>query len=257
MEAFFLPGGDGYRATEATRGPWSPELMHGGPPAALLARAIEAALSPAGMQVVRLTVEFLRPLAIDRFSVAAAPIKPGRTSRLHGASLFRGEDEIVRATGLGIRQTELDLPGSPTPPPALPPPESCAPFRFPFFTAPAGYHTAMEARLARGTFGQGAMALWMRMRVPLLPGEVPSPLVRVVTAADSGNGVSVALDVRRFTFVNPDLTVYLHRPLEGEWVGLDARTTPDPAGAGLADTLLHDAEGPIGRALQSLVVAPR
>jgi len=44
------------------------------------------------------------------------------------------------------------------------------------------------------------------MRHPLLPGEAPSPLVRVLAAADSGNGVSAALDYRRWLFVNADLT---------------------------------------------------
>jgi Thioesterase-like superfamily len=96
----------------------------------------------------------------------------------------------------------------------------------------------------------------MRMRHPLVPDEPPSPLCRVLAAADSGNGVSAALDYHRWRFINPDLTVYLMRPPTGEWVALEAATTV-AAGVGLADTTLHDERGPIGRAAQALFVDRR
>jgi len=51
--------------------------------------------------------------------------------------------------------------------------------------------------------------------------------------------------------------VSVHRPLEGEWVGLDCLSIYEPHGVGLADTRLHDMHGPIGRALQSLLVEAR
>ena len=68
-----------------------------------------------------------------------------------------------------------------------------------------------------------------------------------MVAADSGNGVSATLDLERYIFINVDLTVHLHRLPQGEWVGLDAVTLPEPEGVGLADSVLHDERGPIGR----------
>ena len=82
------------------------------------------------------------------------------------------------------------------------------------------------------------------MRQPLVAGEEPSPLQRVLVAADSGNGVSATLDWGRYLFINVDLTVHLHRLLAGEWVCLDAITIPEPDGIGLADTALYDERGP-------------
>jgi hypothetical protein len=96
----------------------------------------------------------------------------------------------------------------------------------------------------------------MRMRHPLVPDEPPSPLCRVLVAADSGNGVSAALDYQHWRFINPDLTVYLMRPPTGAWVALEASTTAT-AGIGLADTTLHDEHGPIGRSAQALFVDRR
>ena len=103
----------------------------------------------------------------------------------------------------------------------------------------------------------GPATVWMRMRVPLVAGEEPSPLVRVMVAADSGNGVSAALDWREYVFINVDLTVHLHRHPAGEWVCLDALTLPEETGLGLADTLLSDGRGRIGRAAQTLLVDKR
>jgi hypothetical protein len=78
----------------------------------------------------------------------------------------------------------------------------------------------------------------------------------VLAAADSGNGISASLDYRRWRFINPDLTVYLMRPPVGEWVALEASTAA-AAGVGLADTTLHDEQGPIGRSVQALFVDRR
>jgi len=140
---------------------------------------------------------------------------------------------------------------------ALPRPEASRPFQFPFFREADGYHTAMETRLARGEFGSGRAAAWMRQRVPLVPGAAPSPLERVLIAADSGSGVSAAIEHKRFTAINADLSVSVHRPLEGEWVGMDGVSIYEASGVGLADTRLHDRRGPMGRAMQSLIVEAR
>ena len=118
-----------------------------------------------------------------------------------------------------------------------------------------GYHTAMELSFVRGAFLEpGPAMVWMRPRVPLVAGEETSPLERLLIAADAGNGVSAALDWRRYLFINTDLSVHLKRLPEGDWVGLDAVTYPEPHGIGLADTVLWDERGRLGRGAQTLVV---
>jgi hypothetical protein len=97
----------------------------------------------------------------------------------------------------------------------------------------------------------------MRMRQPLVDGEEPTPLQRVAVAADTGNGISATLDYGRFIFINVDLTLHLVRPPRGEWVCLESVTIPERTGVGLTDTALHDEQGPIGRAAQTLLVAER
>jgi hypothetical protein len=258
-DAFFSPlAADRFQATELTQGPWGPGLQHAGPPAALIGRAIEGHGDRTGLRVARMTFEIVRPVPIAELTVATRSLRGGRSVELVEATLAAGETEVMRATALRIRTApDLDLPALLIPGPRLPGPPAGR--VEPFFPTgqEVGYHTAMEFRFVAGSFLEpGPATVWMRMRHPLVPDEPPSPLSRVLIAADSGNGVSAALDFRTWRFINPDLTVYLLRYPAGEWVALEASTTAAD-GIGLADTTLHDEQGPIGRSAQALFVDRR
>lgn len=272
--AFYEPDSGGFAATELTRGPWDPGSQHAGPPAALIAREIERVPSEAPMQVGRITFEILRPVRIAKLHVTAEVVRPGRRVEMIAATLSDGEEPLVRATAWRLRLGEVDLPGGlssadgdgladglgSTLRPGLAPPGPDQGAEREFFDTghDVGYHTAMEYRFLDGGFTEpGPATVWMRMRQPLVAGEEPSPLQRVLAAADSGNGVSATLDWARFVFINVDLSVHLHRLPEGEWVCLDAITIPERNSVGLADTALYDARGPIGRAAQTLLVGER
>jgi len=253
-DAFYIPDGDAFVATVHTRGPWSATHQHGGPPAALLARALAAAAP--GFVLARITVDFLLPVPIDRLAVRVETIRAGgKVQRLLGR-LLHGDRVVAQALAVLARTASVAI-TSPINDPALPPPESGAPFAFPFFNEPVSYHDAMEVRIVRGDWGSGRVAAWMRQRMPLVAGTPTSPLERVLVAADSGSGVSAAIEHKRVTAINADLSVSIHRPLEGEWVGMDSLSTYEGSGVGLADTRLSDRRGPIGRALQSLIVEAR
>jgi hypothetical protein len=274
MDSFYVAEGDRFVSTELTRGPWDPEAQHAGPPAALLGRAVERCPSPVDeggepqpRQVGRMTFEILRSVPIAPLRVSAQVLRPGRSVELLSASLADERGEVIRALAWRLATREVELPaGLASEDPASPArrpepldgPDAGEPGGF-FDTGQAvGYHTAMDYRFLRGGFVEpGPATVWMRMRHPLVAGETPSPLARVLIAADSGNGVSATLDWSRYLFINVDLSVHLHRLPAGEWVCLDAITIPEPTGVGLADVALHDERGPIGRSLQTLLVRER
>ena len=246
--AFFVPDGSAFVATEHTRGPWSEHHQHAGPGSALLAAAFERAAAP--LAVVRMTIEILRPIPIGRVEVEVGETKPGARTRLFAGTLRVDGQEVCRASCLAIRTKDLPIPRAAAP--AIAGPEHAAPYEFPFFNQPIGYHTAMEVRMVEGGAGHGHAKAWLRMRLPLVLGQPTSPISRVAIAADSGNGVSARIDWKQWMFINPDLTIYLHRPPAGEWVGLEAITETEPHGIGLAATVLHDEAGAMGRGMQSL-----
>ena len=256
--AFFEARREAYVPSELTRGPWDPDAQHAGPPAALVARAIEGAGEPEGKQVGRVTYEILRPVPLRELTVAARVVRPGRRVELIEASLADAEGEVMRAAAWRLRTADAALDPAPEPDPPGHGPGVGEPRDFFPTGADVGYHTAMEYRFVSGSFlERGPAVVWMRMRHPLVAGEETSPLQRVAIAADSGNGVSAALDYRRFVFINTDLTIHLHRLPRGDWVCLDAVTRPEAHGIGMADTLLWDEAGRIGRAAQTLLVRGR
>jgi hypothetical protein len=265
-DSFYEPDGEDYVATEATRGPWDPGAQHAGPPAALIGREMErlgggriADGEGAPAQVGRITYEIVRSVPIGRLRVHAEVVRPGRRVEMVQATLTDGDGEaLVRAQGWRLRTEEVSF-ERPSGFPEVPPgPDRAEPGKFPDIGYDVGYHTAMDYRFVTGGFTEpGPATVWMRMGVPLLPDEEPTPLQRVLVAADSGNGVSVALDWTRYLFINVDLSVHLHRLPEGEWVCLDAVTLPEPNGIGMADTHLFDERGAIGRGAQTLLIAER
>jgi len=260
--SFYEQLGEGrFRATELTASPWGTGSQHGGPPAALLARALESDTDAEGSLFARLSFEFLGPIPVGELSVEVKTVRPGRRISLCEATLSEGTGRpVMLCRAWRISASPASLPADVGPErQTLPGPEEGE--EKPFFEmAPeVGYHQGIEARFVEGSWLElGHAAAWLRMLVPLLPGEEPSPLVRVLVAADSGNGVGAALDTSAWTFVNLETTIHVHAYPGGEWVGLESSAAVRPSGVGVSRTTIHDPMlGPIGAAAQSLLVAER
>ncbi|HET7481936.1 MAG TPA: thioesterase family protein [Actinomycetota bacterium] len=247
---------DRFESTLHTIGPWSNEAQHAGPPSALIGRAVEAVDPSFEGQVARITFDILGPVPVAPVTVSATVIRPGRSVQLVEATLRTDEQEVMHARAWRIRTADLDLetPVVEEAPPAGPDDGD----RVPLDQSFPGYGSAMEWVYVAGSFFElGPATCWFRMRYPLIDGEEPSPLTRVLIAADSGNGISTSLDFTKWVFINPDLSVYLHRMPVGEWVCLAARTDPKNTGVGVAASTIYDRTGAIGRGLQSLFIGPR
>jgi len=260
-DAFYVKTDDGFAATEATRGPWSPAHQHAGPPAALLGRAIERCPGLDNPFVGRITFEILGPVPIAPVTVTAEVVRGGRSVEMLEAALADGDGRtVMRARSWRLRRAAISLPsdvlGMDDPPP--PPPVDGSPIGGPPGAQDVGWHTALEFSAVAGSFTEpGPATVWMRPRIPLVAGEDWTPLTRVLVAADAGNGISAALSWDDYSFINTDLSVHLHREAAGDWIALESVTRVSDLGVGMADTKLHDERGSIGRAAQTLLIAAR
>ena len=255
-DAVFHRDGDRYVPTELARGPWDPNAQHGGPSAALLADLVERHDPGPPARVVRMTIELLRPVPMQPIELRARTLRPGKKVQLVEASVVANETEVVRVTALRIREADISFADAPddrlTPGPSDQLREH--------FENMGGlnFGFAMDMSVARGEVGvPGPAAVWFRLAVPIVAGEETTPLMRAAAAADFGNGISGAVTWDEHIFINPDLTIYLHRLPVGDWIGLDARTWPTHEGVGVADTALYDERGRIGRSVQALLLDRR
>ena len=258
MTSFYLPDGPGrYLSQPSTAGPWGPDSQHGGPPAALLTRAVEELDREHDRVVGRLTMELLGPVPVGPLAVEAAVVRPGRTVELCTATLHDLEAGRPCATATAWLfpagdqgPAQEDRPVSHTPADGVhkaPPPSWSG-----------GYLDAVDWRWVSGAVTEpGPGVVWMRPLVDLVDGEELTPVQRLMTCVDSSSGVSAALDPAAWGFLNTELTVHVLRPPVGEWVCLDAETTLSSGNVGVATSSVYDERGLVARSAQALLVAKR
>jgi hypothetical protein len=265
-QSIFLEDRGRFMPTELARGPWDPQALHGGAPAALIADAFEGHEPSGETEIARLGYEFLRPIPFAPLTLSLTTLRAGRRVQELAAELQAdtGEGEalpICRATALRIARLPARLPELPAGSTASQTmaAEDGEPFNFSLSGSEqtSFASSAMEMRWLTDASALGRGQVWMRMRHPLLPDRPASPLACLAATADFGNGIGAALPFADYLFINADLTIHLHRPPEGEWIGIDARTLLHEGAIGLAESVLHDHDGPVGRGFQAVVVAAR
>ncbi len=248
--------GDWFVGNDGARGPWSADACHAGPVTGLLARALEQAVPE--KQLVRITADYVRPIPMSGFRIEADVSRDGRAVAAARATLTDRDGRIcAAATSLHIVRS--DFGGLPTTTIATPNLAGALPGEFvvehthhdrPFFG------DSIEVRYPPGESNDpGPTTIWMRTP-PLLADEAPSPFQRICPLADCGNGTSRNANLHEATFVNPDLTMILHRLPETEWLALSAVSFWEPSGIGLSQGTLFDENGPVGVASQTLLIQP-
>jgi hypothetical protein len=263
IDALFERRGDAFIPTDLTRGGWSDDSQHGGPPSGLMARMIEAIPTAGPMQVVRLTIDLFRPVPLTPLRVETAIRRNGRRLQVVDAMLMADGVMVGRASALKIRLGEIALPEQEE--------EGWQPPPGPGFAAPvdgrAGFGhpderrrfhcDAVEIRTFDGSFGAHRVGTsWFRLKTRVIRNEPTSPFVTLATLADMSNGNAQMLDPRDWLYVNPDITLYSHRHPHGEWIGMRSYSHQHNTGIGLADTRVFDEDGVLGRINQAQIVEP-
>ena len=256
--AIFRREGEELVPSLLAQGPWNPQHLHGGPICGALARAIEACESPVAMRVARMTVEMTRAVPIAPFSVSADVTRAGRRIQQIDARIAADGQTLVRATALRVRVAERDgeiaIPiDEPVPMRAPGPPRDPETIRL----FPPGFIRSLEFMRTRLATREQDGVIWARLLLPLVEGEPLTPFVRLATLCDFASGTGNALDFTSFTSINPDLSLHVLREPRGEWIGITARSGIEADGIGQSHATLFDAEGPVARALVSLLVERR
>lgn len=254
--AFFLPvDTDEFDSTAATASPWDETMQHGGPPAALLARAVERVRPDQDMAIARLTADMLGPIPQGRIRTEATIVRPGKRIEMVEAKLWANGTLAVTATAWRIRRSpgSTQEQASRIPVPALPGEQ---PQRyFPRASPDWGYGRAIEWRFVHGGYREpGPASVWTRLRIPLVLGEETAPVQHLAVVADSANGISGEMSPIEWAFIPPTVTLTLGREPAGEWINLSARSHIADSGTGFTQGELFDRAGLVGSVEQPLLV---
>jgi len=256
-KAFFsIDDREWFVGNDGARGPWSADACHAGPVTGLIARAFERAITD--KQLVRITADYLRPVPMTGFRIDVEISRSGRAAAAGRATLIDADGKTC-ATATSLHLVRSEFGNLPTATIARPSRRVATPGTFvvesthhdlPFF------RDCIEVAYPPGeTNAPGPTTLWMKAP-PLIDRETPSPFQSICPLADCGNGTSRNAELTDATFVNPDLTIVLHRLPESEWLASSAISFWEPTGIGLSHATLFDEIGTVGSALQTLLIQP-
>ncbi|MFC4335978.1 thioesterase family protein [Salininema proteolyticum] len=258
-EAYFVRlGENAYRPTELTSGAWNPAEQHISPMNGLITHAVEryiAERGPDGMEIGRISIDILGVLPLDPFEITVDVVRPGRTIELLEATVVCGGRPAVRARiwRSSVNDTEAVAGGAAE---ALPAPETVEPWTDLAEAWPGGYIQSLELRPTAKP-RPGRTTAWITSLADLVEGEKVSDLARLTGLVDTANGVAPRVSAKQWIYPNLDLTIHYFRRPSGQWLGLDTSVVFGPGGQGVTSTALHDADGHVGFAQQTLTIRPR
>lgn len=253
-------GGEVVESTRLAAAEWYSDGQHGGVVSALIARAVEQEPALTPMEVSRVTVELFRVVPVAELEVVTERVREGKRIQTSEVRVYGRDIELARGLVQRLRTTELALPaviseGIVKPPGPDGIPDTSFANTMPFHPDnPVSFgQRAVTMRQVHGAFSEpGPATVWLRFTAALVEGEAMTATQRAILASDFSNGLSRLAEPHEWLFMNSDLSVHLARPPVGEWVGLDGESVWSRRGRGVATSHLFDADGPIGRATQTL-----
>lgn len=241
---FFERIGDMLRATEAARGPWTANSLHGRVIIGLLGAEIERLHGGPEYHPARLTVDMYRAPQLVEFEVITRVVRDGHRIKVVDAELLADGQSAGRATCQLLRKTdepegEVWNGGGNW---EVPAPDDLEPVP----PSPLTMDGMWDMRFISGPFHQpGQRRVWMREIRPLVGGEPLTPFARVAVGCDYISPMS-NLGSAGLKYINSDVTLYLHRAPIGDWIGYETAAHDATHGVAIGHCHIYDEQGRIG-----------
>lgn len=253
--------GERFAATDLVRSTWSAQIQHAAPVSALLVRALEHCERRDDTRLSRVAIDLLGPVPVEGdLWVRAQLVRPGTQIELLTADMLAAGPDgaprpVARASGWRLQhQDTADVMHAGAAPLA---PVTEGRNRNLAKNWDRNYVHSLDWRWLTEPLNDGPGESWITATVDLVQGETMTAVQQLFAVADCANGVGAKLDIRRWTFLNTDLVVHLHRLPQGRWTGIRAETNYGPDGVGMTAGTLFDESGAIGAIQQSVLVRRR
>ncbi|WGU38317.1 thioesterase family protein [Phenylobacterium sp. NIBR 498073] len=241
-EPFFKRDGQYFVPTPAGRGPWNPNSLHGRVIIGLLGFVLEQKHGDAEFIPARLTVDMYKLPGFDPIEVTTKVVRESGRIRVIDAEFISGGVSMARATCQFLKRTENSegnvwKPGNWSVPSPLeiPEPENRGGMGGMWASRPisGGFATAEQRRT------------WMSEVRDIVEGEPLTPFQRVAVACDFVSPLTHVGD-QGLGYINSDVTLYLHKLPDTEWVGFESVYHGADDGVAVGDARVYDESGPIG-----------
>lgn len=256
--AYFGRDGGVLLPDPAVEGPWGHSIS-GHVIGGILARAVEESGAQDGLQPARLTVDLLRPTAVEPLEVRTTLQREGRRIRLVDAELVQDDVVTARASAVFLRRAEQptgDVWSAPVTMPPLPPDPGPLPPDLPMFVWGYGGDGMSSGAMGFAEWHAGGPKYaWVRQVRPLVAGETLSPFVEVAMAGDATSALT-HWGTGGLRFINADYTLTLTRLPRGAHIGLAALVHTSHHGIASGVAAVFDEHGPIGNAMAAALVNP-
>ncbi|SDW48286.1 Thioesterase-like superfamily protein [Arthrobacter sp. yr096] len=242
-----------YRSTIHAQGAWNPHEQHMAPASGIIADALVRHEPRDDVRLARISYEILGLIPGGEFQVSTSTLRPGRTIELIQAELSANGRVAIRAAAWRMITSDTSAVAA-IEDEAMPAPDECKPWDG-ASVWPGGYIRSLEMRLAEG-HRPGSGRVWIRTSHPLTDQADSTELARLMGLVDTANGIAARVPPgeNSYIFPNVDLQIHMYRAPAGEWLGLDNKVSFGADGIGLTSTVLHDINGPFGRAEQILTL---
>lgn len=244
-----------YRSTLHAQGAWNVGEQHMAPATGVLVHELQRFQPREGMRLVRISLDILGFIPGGEFTVTTQVTRPGRTIELLEARLEAGGRTSIVATAWRLLTSDTSEVATSEDGAPLPAPEELAAWDM-HSMWPGGYIESLTCRYDPESV-QGHGRVWFSNPYGMVLGEETTPLVKLLGMVDTANGIARRFDPREWLFPNVDLQIHLYRDPVGEVLGLDTVQNAGPDGVGLTSSVLHDRQGPFGRAEQILTLRRR
>ena len=240
------------------QGPWNPEHQNGGAVAGILARQVDIQESPSPMRIARLSIDLMRPVPMRPLQCRAKIVRGGRRIQVVDAWLEDDGVAVARTSALRIRsdpslQQDSGFADDSPPPPRPPFDPKVRASRRKISYLPGWLRAVSYQKQGLAQPGEEGRC-WVRLRRPLVSGEITKPVVGLAAISDFSSGVANALDLGRWVSPNADLSLHVLREPEGEWFCIEGRTDISNDGVGQSSARIYDDHGPCARGSASLLV---
>lgn len=241
-----------YQSTIHAQGAWNPHEQHMAPASGILAAELEQFSPREGMRIGRISYDIFGLIQFGEFSIETSVVRGGKTIELIESKMqANGKTCVVaRAWRMCTSDSSSIAALEDT---AVQHPDQCAPWEG-MKRWPGGFIASIQAR-ANDEHRAGKGLVWLNNDLEMIEGQSTSDFVHLMGMIDTANGIVPRQEGEfEWGFPNLDLQVHMHRAPQGRWLGLETVQQYGADGIGLTSTVLHDVQGPFGRAEQILTL---